>query len=126
MGAEGLARDVFLLAQQGLNAGLTGLSAHLRGKDLLAFQRECANLHNTHMKGTLGVEGRATFMDRWMSRFNKKRTLPGECVLSCVDSNGVKLAPLYVVEFGVLLCLPLGVFTCLPGRRISSRKKHAR
>lgn len=60
-GGERLARDVFLLAQQGLSAGLTGLSAHLRGKDLLAFQRECANLHNTHMKGTLGVEGYGYF-----------------------------------------------------------------
>jgi len=27
----------------------------------LAFQRECANLHNTHMKGTMGVEGQGYF-----------------------------------------------------------------
>lgn len=58
---ESSARDVFLLAQQELYAGLTGLSAHLRGKDLLAFQRECANLHNTHLKETLRVEGRGCF-----------------------------------------------------------------
>lgn len=60
-GGERLARDVFLLAQQGLKAGFTVQSAHLRGRDLSAFQRECANLHNTHMKGTMGVEGQGYF-----------------------------------------------------------------
>lgn len=77
-GGERLARDVFLLAQQGLNAGFTVFSAHLRGKDLLAFQSKCANLHNTHMKGTMGVEGRGYFYGSLDVAFQQS-------VLACVS-----------------------------------------
>lgn len=95
----------FLLAQQGLNAGFTVLSAHLRGKDQLAFQRECANLHNTHER-YYGGGGPGLLL--WIA---------GCCistnVLACVSACGFQWGEISSILCRIVLCALMAPTECV-------------
>lgn len=112
----------FSWRSRGSARGLRALALTCGGKICWPFKENALTFTTHTWKGLWGWRAGATFMDRWMWRFNKACSLGWVHTLLC----GFEWGEISSIMCCIVRCAfvpPPSVFICLSGRRLASRKK---